>query len=97
MIEDARGWKRTLVDKGRRGSSHFLSPPLISSPLLSLHHAGTYSTYLYSDAYCLLRLLSAKVFLNYVLRYSNRNVYLCGKHMVNYESIQIHLRARWTA
>lgn len=36
-------------------------------------------------------------FLNYVLRYSNENVYLCGKHMVNYESIQIHLRARWTA
>lgn len=36
-------------------------------------------------------------FLNYVLRYSNRNVYLCGKLMVNYESIQIHLRARWTA
>lgn len=36
-------------------------------------------------------------FLNYVLRYSNRNVYLCGKFMVNYESIQIHLRARWTA
>ena len=52
MIEDARGWKGTLVDKGRRGSSHFLSPPLISSPLLSLHHAGTYSTYFYSDAYC---------------------------------------------
>ena len=38
-----------------------------------------------------------RVFLNYVLRYSNRNVYLCGKLMVNYESIQIHLRARWTA
>lgn len=36
-------------------------------------------------------------FLNYVLRYSNENVYLCGKLMVNYESIQIHLRARWTA
>lgn len=36
-------------------------------------------------------------FLNYVLRYSNRNVYLCGKHMVNYESIQIPIRARWTA
>ena len=36
-------------------------------------------------------------FLNYVLRYSNENVYLCGKLMVNYESIQFHLRARWTA
>ena len=36
-------------------------------------------------------------FLNCVLRYSNENVYLCGKLMVNYESIQIHLRARWTA
>lgn len=38
-----------------------------------------------------------RVFLNYVLHYSNRNLYLCGKLMVNYESIQIHLRARWTA
>lgn len=84
-----------LEDKGRRGSSHILSPPLISSPLLSLHHAGTYSPYLYSDAYC--DCCPPKSFLNYVLRYSNRNLYLCGKLMVNYESIQIHLRARWTA
>lgn len=38
-----------------------------------------------------------RVFLNYVLRYSNENVYLCGKLMVNYDSIQIHLRARWAA
>ena len=36
-------------------------------------------------------------FLNYVLRYSSENVYLCGKLMVNYESIQIHFCARWTA
>ena len=34
-----------------------------------------------------------RVFLNYVLRYSNRNLYLCGKLMVNYESIQIHFCA----
>ena len=28
-----------------------------------------------------------RVFLNCVLRYSNGNLYLCGKLMVNYESI----------
>lgn len=38
-----------------------------------------------------------RVFLNYVLRYSNRNLYLCGKLMVNYENIQIPIRARWAA
>ena len=38
-----------------------------------------------------------RVFLNYVLRYSKENLYLCGKLMVNYESIQNYLRARRTA
>ena len=38
-----------------------------------------------------------QIFLNCVLRYSNENLYLCGKLMVNYESIQIPIRARWTA
>ena len=38
-----------------------------------------------------------RAFLNYVLRYSKENVYLCGKIMVSYESIQNYLRARWAA
>ena len=78
-------------DKGRR-IIHY--PPLLYYPLLSsniLYPPKKITKKIYCDC------CPPKFFLNYVLRYSKENVYLCGKLMVNYESIQIHFCARWTA